>query len=171
VDMTVSYSIVANWEFYRTALARYRRQKPKRYRAVALASVVAAALLLAWVDGRSSDALWTPIPEFALIGGVLGGATTYASARILLPQRIKRSPNYGATVTITLDDKGLHATEPHAQTSLASAAFTRVIRFADGILFVRGPIARGLPDAALQNTTPEEALAFVRSKTEVAIVG
>ena len=171
MDMTVSYSIVANWDFYRTALARYRHQKPNRYRAVALATVVAAALLFAWVYGRSSGALWTPVPEFALIGGVIGGATTYALARILLPQRIKRSPSYGATVTITLNHEGLHATEQHAQTSLAWAAFTRVIRFADGILFVRGPIARWLPDSALQNTTPEEALAFVRSKTQVAIVG
>jgi hypothetical protein len=82
-----------------------------------------------------------------------------------------RAPNYGATVTITLDDNGLHATEPHAQVCLAWAAFTRVVRFADGILFVRGEIARWLPDSALQNVTPEVALAFARSMTEVATVG
>jgi hypothetical protein len=173
--VTFSYSFVANWDFYRTAFARFRRQKSKRHRTIAVSIVIAAALLLAWIYGRSSDAVWTYIPKFALIGGVIGGvvggATAYALGRILLPRRIKRSPNYGATVAVTLDGEGLHATEPHAQVSLAWAAFTRVTRFKDGILFVRGSVIRWLPDTALQNATPEEVVAFVRSKTDVAIVG
>jgi hypothetical protein len=177
--VTFSYSFVANWDFYRTAFARYRRQKSKRHRAIAVSIVIAAALLLAWIYGRSSDAVWSYIPKFALIGGVIGGvvggvvggATVYALGRIFLSRHIKRSPNYGATVAVTLDGEGLHATEPHAQVSLAWRAFTRVTRFKDGILLVRGSVIRWLPDTALQNATPEEVVAFVRSKTDVAIVG
>jgi hypothetical protein len=175
VDVTFSYSIVTNWDFYRTAFARYRRQKPNRHRTIAVAIVVAVALLLAWSYGGSSGAAWTPIPKFALIGGVVGGvvggATAYALGRILLPRRIKRSPNYGATVCLTLDGEGLHATEPNARVSLAWAAFTCVTRFEDGILFVRGRVIRWLPDSALQTATPEEVLSFVRTKTEVVVVG
>jgi hypothetical protein len=169
--VTFSYSFVTNWDFYRTAFARYRRQKPNRQRTIAVAIVVAVALLLAWSYGRSSGAAWTSIPKFALFAGVVGGTTAYAFGRILLPRRIKRSPNYGATVSLTLDGEGLHATEPHARVSLAWAAFTRVTRFEDGILFVRGSVIRWLPDSALQNATPEEVLSFVRTKTEVAVVG
>jgi len=169
--MMVSYSFIANWSFYRTAYDRYGRQKPHRYRKATFLTVIGAALLLACVYGRSSGALWTPIPELALIGGLSGGAGTYAAARFLLPRRIKRSPNYGATITVRLDDDGLHGSEPHAQASFHWAAFTRVVRFTDGFLFLRGNVMRWLPDSALTNATPEEALAFVRSKTEVAIFG
>jgi hypothetical protein len=119
--VTFSYSFAANWDFYRTAFARYRRQKPKRNRTIAVSIVVAAVPLLAWIYGRSSDAVWTPIPKFALIsgaiggaiGGAVGGATAYALARILLRRRIKCSPNCGVTVSVTLDGEGLHGTEPH----------------------------------------------------------
>jgi hypothetical protein len=167
----VSYSFIANWSFYRTAFARYGRQKPNRYRMTAVVIAIGAGLLLAWAYGRASGALWAPISESALIGGFFGGAGTYAANRYLLPRRIKRSPDYGATITVRLDDEGLHGSEPHAQASLGWAAFTRVVRFTDGFLFLRGNVIRWLPDSALTNATPEEALAFVRYKTEVSIFG
>ena len=167
----VSYSLVADWTFYRTAFARYRRQKPNRHRTTVCMAVIAAALLIAWVYGRSSGAAWTLIPESALVGAVVSGAATYALARALLPRRIRRLPNYGVSIAISLDDAGLRASEPHAQASFEWAAFTRVARFADGFLFVRGRVIRWLPDSALTNATPEEALAFVRSKTEVVVIG
>jgi hypothetical protein len=173
--VTFSYSFVANWDFYRAALARYRRQKPNRHLTIAVATVVAVALLLALIYGRSSDAVWRHTPKFAhisgVVGGAVGGATAYALGRIILSWRIKRSPNYGATVSVTLDGEGLHAIEPHAGASFAWAAFTRIARFEDGILFVRGRVIRWLPDSALRNATPEEVLAFVRSKMEVATIG
>jgi hypothetical protein len=61
--------------------------------------------------------------------------------------------------------------EPNAQATFAWAAFTGVARFSDGILLMRGRIIRWLPDSALQNSVPEEALAFVRSKIEVVEIG
>ena len=169
--MIVTYSFVADWSFYRTALARYPRQKPNRYRRIAVVTIIGAALLLVWAYCHFSGALWTHIVEKALVGGGAGGTAAYALARIFRPWSIKRSPNYGATITVTLDDNGLRAVEPHAQVSLDWKAFTRVSRFADGFLFVRGRLVRWLPDSALTNATPEDALAFVRSKTEVAIIG
>ena len=166
----VSYSFIANWSFYRTAYDRYGRQKPNRYRRATFLTVIGAALLLAWVYGRSSSALWTPIPGLALIGGVCGGIVAYASTRVLLPLRVKRSPGYGVTIIVNLDEAGWHGKEPHGQASLDWAAFTRVARFADGFLFLRGRVMRWLPDSALTNATPEEAVAFVRSKTQVAMI-
>jgi hypothetical protein len=169
--MNISYSFVADWGFYRTAFARYRQQRPHRHRAIVMAIAIATVLLLAWLYGLSSGALWTPIPLFALIGGVAGALGTFVLVKILVPQRMKRAPNYGATVSVTLDDEGLHAVEPHAQATLAWPAFTRVVRFGDGILLIRGRVIRWLPDAALQNSTPDDALAFVRSKTQVDHAG
>jgi hypothetical protein len=84
---------------------------------------------------------------------------------------MKRSPGYGDTVTIVLDDDGFHAQAPNEQSNLGWAAFTRVARFPDGILLLRGRVIRWLPDSALRDTTPGEALAFVQSKTTVVAVG
>jgi hypothetical protein len=147
-----------------TAFARYRKQRLDRLRNILIALAVVAVLVLAWC-GRSVSARWTSIPESALVGGVVAGVAVYVLARILTPIRIKRSPGYGATVTVILDDDGFHAEAPNEQARLAWAAFTRVARFPDGILLLRGRVIRWLPDSALQNATPGEALALVRSKT------
>lgn len=169
--MKPSYTFSADWAFYRTAFARYRAQNQRRYVALGVSALLGTILLVAWLYGQRTGAFWTPIPEFALIGAVVSGSTSYAIAKALLTRRFKRSPSYGATVTVSLEDDGLHATEPLAQTTLAWGAFTRVARFPDGMLFIRGRVIRWLPDAALQNSTPEEALAFVRTKVEVTVVG
>jgi hypothetical protein len=166
--MTFSYSFTTDWNFYRTALNRYRLQKPNPHRTNVVMAVAGVILLLAWIYGRSSHAFWAPIPKFALIGGVVGGTLGYAFTRLFLRFRLKRSPSYGVVVTVTLDDEGLHAAEPHARTSMEWAAFTRVSRLNDGMMFARGRVARWLPDSALQNATPEEVLVFARSKTTVA---
>ena len=166
----VSYSFTTDWNFYRAAFNRYNRQKPNRYRNIVVATVLFLILLPAWAYGRSSGAIWTPIPEIALVGGVSGGAAALFVAKIMVPRRIKRSPGYGVTVTVRLDDEGLHTTEPHGHSSLDWAAFTRVARFPDGFVFARGRVIRWLADSALTNGTPEEALEFVRSKTKVVVI-
>jgi hypothetical protein len=169
--MSIAYAIVADWPFYRTSFARYRQQKGTRWRSIAISGAIAVIMLSAWVYGRSSCAWWTPIPEFSLIGGIIGALGSVALVKILTPIRIRRSPGFGAAVSVTLDDYGLHAIEAHGQTTLAWAAFTRVVRFEDGLLFLRGRIMRWLPDAALKNSTPEEATAFVLGKTDLVHAG
>lgn len=82
--MMISYSLVSDLGFYRTASARYRQQRPNRRRTTLITLVLAVILLLTWMYGRATGAVWTPIPEFALIGGIVGGVMTAALARILL---------------------------------------------------------------------------------------
>jgi len=163
--MSISYSFVADWAFYRTAFARYRRQAPNRHRKLAVISLVALALACAWIYARATHAFWGAIPEFTLVGGIIGGIVGFIIGKLLLPIRLKRSPEFGTKVTVVLNDEGLIASGPDVQTTLNWPAFTRVARHSDGILFLRGRVLRWLPDTALQNATPEEATSFVRSKT------
>jgi hypothetical protein len=164
--MSPAYSFVADLSFYRTAFARYRRQRFS-WRPMVLLVSAFAILALAWIYGQKINALWTIVPACAFVGGVAGAATTYSVTKLLWPRRIKRSPGYGGTITVRLDDEGLHAKEMYGEAKLAWAAFNRVVRFSDGLLLLRGNTLRWLPDSALQNSTPEEALAFVRSKSQV----
>src|SRR5262245_28605179 len=124
--MTISYSLVADWSFYRTALARYRRQRPERLRNLLVSAALVAVLLFASVYGWCTSASWAPIAQFGLIGGVVGGVGAYALVGILTPLRMKRSPGYGDTVTVVLDESGLRAAAPNEQATLTWAAFTRV---------------------------------------------
>jgi hypothetical protein len=168
--MKVVYEFAADLDFYRTASARYARQRPHRHRQMITFASSAFVVACAWIYARASHAAWVLIPQMALICGIAGGTGGFAVAKIMLPIRVKRAPNYGATIAATLDEDGLTAVEPQAQTNLKWAAFTRVAHFSDGILFVRGRVIRWLPDSALQNATPEEAVAFVRTKTNVVDV-
>jgi hypothetical protein len=169
--MKLVYEFVADLDFYRTAFARYGRQRPHRLRNAAVLGSSALVLAGAWIYARASHAVWVLIPQLALICVVAGGIAGFATGKILLPIRLKRAPNYGAKITTTLDEDGLTAVEPQAQANLKWAAFTRVAHFPDGILFVRGRVIRWLPDSALQNATPAEASAFVRAKINVVDVG
>ena len=81
--------------------------------------------------------------------------------------RVRRIPGYGATITVILNNEGLHAAEPHAKATLAWSAFTSVVHFPDGILLMRGNVGRWLPDSALQDAAPDAALTFERSKAEI----
>jgi hypothetical protein len=169
--MQISYEFVADWPFFRTAFARYRRQQPHRLRNALVMAAAAGVLACAWMYARATNALWISIPEFALIGGISGGIGAFAASKILAPIRTKRLPGFGAKITATFDEDGVTAAEPLAQASMKWAAFTRVVRFPDGILLLRGRVIRWFPDSALQNATPADALAFVRSKTPVTDVG
>jgi len=169
--MKISYEFVADWDFHRTAFARYGRQRPNRLRNSLILALSALVLACAWMYARATNASWVSIPEFALTCGIAGGLIGFATSKILLPIRLKRTPDYGAKITATLDEDGLTAAEPQAQAILKWAAFTRVAHFPDGILLLRGRVIRWLPNSALQNATPAEALAFVRSKTQVFDVG
>ncbi len=169
--MQLSYEFVADWGFYRTAFARYRQQRPHRIRSALILLAIAGVLACAWMYAHATHAFWGVIPELALVGGISGGIAGYVASRIVTPIRTKRMPGFGSTITATVDENGLTAAEPQAQASLQWAAFTRVVRFPDGILLLRGRVIRWLPDSALQNATPADALAFVRSKTQVVDVG
>jgi hypothetical protein len=167
--MSPTYSFVADLGFYRTAFARYRRQHFSWRRTILLISAL-AVLGLAWIYGQKAGALWTIVPACAFVGGIVGAAVTYSLTKLLFPRRIKRTPGYGGTIAVRLDDEGLHAKEMYGEAKLAWAAFNRVVRFSDGLLLLRGNTIRWLPDSALQNSTPAEALAFVRSKSQVITI-
>jgi hypothetical protein len=92
-------------------------------------------------------------------------------SKLLLPPRIKRSPGFGSTITVNLDDDGLFAKEEHGEARLSWAAFTRVVRLSDGLLLLRGKVIRWLPDSALKDVTPQQALELVQSNVQVTVLG
>lgn len=153
------------------AFARFRRQRPTGYRRLLVMSVVVLVLAAAWIYARATDAFWVAIPEFTLVGGTIGGLGGFIIGKLLVPGRIKRLPGYGTEVHTVLNDEGLLASDANARTTLKWAAFTRVVRFPDGIMFLRGRVLRWLPDSALQDATPEEATAFVGARTTLVEIG
>jgi hypothetical protein len=167
-SMGPMYSFVADTDFYRTALARFRRQQPLWRRWAPWAAIL-IALITVYVYARATDAPWVLIPA-VLAGGIVGGAAGGFAVRSWIMRRVRRMPGFGGTITVRLDEDGLHMTEPHGEMNLAWTAFNRVVRVNDGLLLMRGSSVRWLPDSALQNVTSDDALAFVRSRVPVVVV-
>jgi hypothetical protein len=165
--MQITYRFKADLAFFRTGLRRCRRQRPNRLRNNAASAVAILALAGSWLYARFTDAPWVGIPESAAIGALVGAVAVLILGRVLLPIRLKKTPGFGAEVTTVIDDSGLLASGLHEQAKLEWAGITRAVRFADGIMLIRGRVFRWLPDAALQDSTPSEDPAFVPSKTDL----
>jgi hypothetical protein len=121
--MSISYKFTADWSFYKTAFARYRRQRPNRHQGLLMLSLIALVVAGAWLYARATCAFWVNIPEFTLIGGIIGGCVGLVVGKIILPARIKRLPGFGSEATVVLNEEGLIVNWP---------SFTRVVRLPDG---------------------------------------
>lgn len=168
--MTISYNFVADATYLRTALVRFRRQKPHRYRGPLIFGLIAICLAGAWVYARKTNAEWIAVPQFTLIGGLVGGLGGAAIGWLMQSRRLKRTAGQGVTVIVRLSDEEVTTSDAQARTHLRWTVFTRAVRFPDGIILLRGRVLRWLPDAALQDGSPEEATALVRSKLSLAEV-
>jgi len=163
--MSVTYRLTVDLAFVRTGLRRYRRQRPHRIRRLILLWLGPVLIAGAWLHAKFTGAPWEELLEYMLIGGAIGGAASTLLARVVLVRLLKRNPEYGTDVTIHLDDEGLVASGAHTQAKIDWPGITRAARLPDGLMLIRGRIFRWLPDAALQDSTPEQATALVRSKT------
>jgi len=168
--MSITYRLLIDLAFYQTALKRYRRQRLNRHRNLSILGIAAipivGALIYAWI----TNAAWIVIPATAVAGGMSGGIVAAVVAWVVRSRNLKRGPEYGGEVTVILNEDGLAARGRHVQTRFEWPAFTRCVRLPDGIMLLRGRVLQWLPDTALLNVTPDEAVAYVRSKTKLVDV-
>jgi hypothetical protein len=165
--MIATYKFIVDDSYFSTALKRYRRQHPRRHLKVVapllLVLIAVAALPYAW----KANAHWIMIPEFTVMGALIGGIVGAVLGKSLRAKRLKASRDFGSEISMTLDDVGVAVSGTHMQAKFDWAAFDRRIRFKDGIMLLKGSVLRWLPDAMLIDAAPEEVTAFVITKTNV----
>jgi hypothetical protein len=83
---------------------------------------------------------------------------------VILRYRVR--PTFGAETTFRMGDNEVVITGPGAGRFLWTV-YDRAVHFSDGILLVRKGGIRWLPDAALTEGTPSDAIAIVRTHLPV----
>jgi hypothetical protein len=112
------------------------------------------------MSGSRPPGLWGMVAMEIL---ACGGAVYLTKA--LLLKRLSRSLSSGVETTITLSDDGLAVSNPHIQSRVKWSVYPRSARFPDGILLMRAGAIVWLPDASLENSSPQLATSLVQSKT------
>lgn len=80
--------------------------------------------------------------------------------------RFKKSPYYNDELVITLSDDGFQAKGTNNEVKLNWNAFTKAVRFSDGVMLFQGPhVFNWLPDDSAENPdTINETLVLIRKK-------
>lgn len=166
-ELVLVYKFRADAAYYRTIIDRYYGQRPFLLRLPVQCGFVSLAVVgfFLWMKGSYSR---TAV-GVAVIAVVLLMAGMAALRKIGILYRFKRRADFGAEALVTVSQDGIASSGHHAQGRWGWQAYPRSVRFPDGILLLRRGVIRWLPDAALQDGTPAEATALVRSKTAMKI--
>jgi hypothetical protein len=154
--------------YYSTVVDRFYKQLPHMRH-------LPIQYTLLWLGGAVlfSVLRGSPTLEFAgwalLIGAVgVPGLVVLTKQGIVLRYRLR--PSFGTDADfffseagITICQKSLHETYPWT-------AYSRAVRFPDGILLLKPGVMRWLPDYALQSGTVDEAVTLVRSRLPVRLL-
>jgi hypothetical protein len=161
--MDVTYKIRADPAHYHALIDRYYRQRPFFLKLPVQFGLLAAfaawafiTFIIAPIEIKVAIALI--MGALVIIGGV--GFTKWA-----IYQRFLARAEFGAEMTVTMSERGLSASGPHAQSNWDWAAYPDAVRYPDGILLMRRGVIRWLPDSALVVGTPEDVIALARSKS------
>jgi hypothetical protein len=157
------YKFRADAGYYRTIIDRYYGQRPFLFRLpvqYGIVSLVGVGFIL-W----STDSLSRTAVGIAMITAVLLMLGMVALTKLGILHRFKRRADFGAEEVVTVSENGIAASGHHAQGKWEWPAYPRSVRYPDGILLLRRGVIRWLPDAALQDGTPADATALVKSKT------
>jgi hypothetical protein len=104
------------------------------------------------------------------VGAIAIPALVFVTKKgIFIKYRIR--PSFGSEACYSLSDSGGTIEQQSGATSFPWTMYRRAVRFSDGILLVRTGAIRWLPDQSLETGSIEEAMALVRSKLPLRIVG
>jgi hypothetical protein len=159
--MEIVYKFRADAAYYKTIVDRYYGQRPFLLRLPVQYGIFALLLigLFLWRANSVSAAL----AAIAVIAAVLMVLVMVALTKLAILYRFRRRADFGAEATVIISEAGIASSGRHMEGKWGWPAYPRSVRYPDGILLLRAGVIRWLPDAAIQNSTPEAATALVRA--------
>ncbi len=149
-------------QYYATVVKNQYRQLPLLLRLRSQAIIIWTLLS---VPTLSSDMdLQTKLIFFGVITAFACVFPSVVKRGIILKYRLR--PTFGARTTFSMDDNEVVITGPGAG-RFPWTIYERAVHFSDGILLARKGGIRWLPDAALTEGTPGDAIAIVRTHLPV----
>ena len=145
--MSVQYRIQAGDEFYATAFQRHFQQHAS-YRSISTIRIVGIIVLLLCAAATALQGHWKP--ALASLGAVSLVILSRPLDRFIRHWKIRRSPFWNEVFKMELSEQGFKSSSPKANVELTWEAFTKAIRFSDGVLLYQGPNAfYWLPNTSL----------------------
>lgn len=170
--MEVTYKYRLDEAYLRIVVARYYQQRPWYLRPWGQFAILTALLFCAYLFGERS--IGTPLPEIAM-SAIPPAAVLFFGGIFLTKwrtiEKFRRRADFGAEVTVSMNEDGLSAEGPHVQGKWTWQAYPQGLRYPDGILLMRTGMSRWLPDTAIQVGTAEMATRLVASKTSLRHTG
>ena len=164
--MTLHYKYLFDSAYCKVVIARFYGQRPLPLRLPVQFAIPVVIVMWLWSSWQKMDASWPNAIALICAGVAVIGTGVYV-VKVGVLQRLKRNSEFGQEVTITISAQGLTASSSNGGREYAWSAYPRSVRYADGILLMRGGAIRWLPDASLQDGTAEQATDLVRSKTKM----
>lgn len=165
--MTITYKLLLDKRFYRVAVNRYYKQRSILRKLPLQFLFVLMVSFFMWIYAWKGHAEWSKTAGWGFLLLVVLSVLWFFFSRWTILHRFKRRKDFNSEVTVSLSDDGISVTGRHAKSELQWAAYPEAVRFTDGILLLRKGVIRWLPDAAIQEGTPQDATALVQSKTEL----
>jgi hypothetical protein len=158
VDMEIQYAWNSDDRYYATVVKNQYRQMPLllrlRSQAIVMWIVLSGFTLFLDLESRTKWVFLGFIAAFAYFFPPL------VKRGIMLKYRLR--PTFGAKTTFRMTDSEVVITGPGAG-RFPWTVYDRAVHFSDGILLVRRAGIRWLPDAAVTEGTPADAIAVVRA--------
>jgi hypothetical protein len=164
--MTLHYKYLFDSAYCKAVIARFYRQRPLLLRLPVQFAIPVTGLLWIWSSWHKLHASWPNVIAL-IVAAVAAIAVGVYLAKIGVLRKLKRNSEFGLEVTITISAQGLTASSANGRREYVWSAYPRSVRYADGILLMRGGAIRWLPDASLQDGSPEQAIDLVRSKSKM----
>lgn len=165
--------IIYRWRYdatyYRAVIDRYYRQLPfvlyLPTQFILLWSLVVAMCWYLTDIARTELVMWA-----LLIGAIAIPTLVFLTKKaIFLKYRIR--PSFDSEACYSFSDSGGTIQQHAGETRFPWSTYVRAVRFPDGILLLRKGAVRWLPDRSLETGSVDEAMALVRSKLPLRIIG
>jgi hypothetical protein len=163
------YKFSADAAYYKAIIDRYYRQRAFLLRLPVQYGIVSSAIVGAFLGYKGS--FTRTAVGIGILVVVLLTASMVSLTKIGALYRFKRRADFGADVIMTVAKDAITSSGRHAEGKWGWQAYPHSVRYPDGILLMRRGVIRWLPDAALQEGTPANATALVKSKTVMKQVG
>lgn len=164
--MNLTYRFAFDSKYCKTLIARFYRQRPLLIRLPVQFGIPILIIEAIWLFRHASAISVTSLAAAGVIC-IAGAALLAQAVKLAIFRKLKRNREFGVQVTVVLAGEGVTASSGHGERSLAWSGYPKAVRYADGILLMRGGSIRWLPDDALESGNAEEATSLVRSKSRL----